>query len=943
MDNQTPSIIDVMTDPNLNARITLEKMLRLEKQHVVELRGPELRDLVASSDLYGLALSGGGIRSATFALGVLQAFAQQRLLRKIDYLSVVSGGGYIGSWLSACIYHERKPKLGLATESDPAGALSAIEERIRPKNFQANNEDVEPREIRFLRAFSSYLTPRLGLLSGDTLALLAGFFRNLVLNLFLFVVATLLIVALLHDLVAYGRLVGLSNIGSAGVPFFVTSIAYIAFCLTLQGLNLQTLPERSRKRCRSLLEFPKTALFSLILPGVLFVSIWMTLQDPHIDFVDLGRLTGRTALIILYGVFFAYGVAYAPSLLKPSEHFLRACKSKGTLVGRSVFATIVFSFCVYALLSIHHYYIHPRIEGAWAAAYAVAFGPAVVAMGYWSLYLVWIMVLGSSLSEYAREWLSRIFGQLSCVVFLWVSTGVICIYGRPLWCWLCLLWKTFSWQSFELETIAITVALAIVLVLVTGASRRVISTGNLSVIVERRRREVGKFASFLVMVVIIVALVPIYQSLLVLLLPAGEIPAFREGNSFGELVDRHLSDLASGHFNWETVLFSSNWHVPPAFVLLLALAGLFAVGFLCIDVNVFSLQNLYRNRLVRCYLGAANPLRAPEPYAGFDPNDDLELGKFAEQRPYLLCNGTLNISRGQALGWQQRKAASFLFSPRWCGYWLVATEFNVTPEPGASRGGYVQTNRYVRESASFRDRSDGIMVGTAMATSGAAVSSQMGFASREPRAFLFTLFNMRLGRWLPNPRYSSEKLLSRQSPRLALLCYLSELLGMTTEQSKWIYVSDGGHFENLGIYELVRRRCRRIICVDAGADPQRTFGDLGNAIQKCRVDFGVEITIDTQSLLIDANGLSDATVSVGSISYPEEPGSPAFKGDLIYLKPSIPKSLDQLPADILSYRARHPEFPHEPTRNQWFSETQFESYRKLGYIIGLEALQSVRS
>jgi hypothetical protein len=80
-------------------------------------------------------------------------------------------------------------------------------------------------------------------------------------------------------------------------------------------------------------------------------------------------------------------------------------------------------------------------------------------------------------------------------------------------------------------------------------------------------------------------------------------------------------------------------------------------------------------------------------------------------------------------------------------------------------------------------------------------------------------------------------------------------------------------------------------------------------------------------------------VGIGTIAFPATLHSPPFGGTLIYIKPSIPKGLKQLPADIFSYRVRHPEFPHEPTREQWFTEGQFESYRELGYLIGLMAFQ----
>jgi hypothetical protein len=418
-------------------------------------------------------------------------------------------------------------------------------------------------------------------------------------------------------------------------------------------------------------------------------------------------------------------------------------------------------------------------------------------------------------------------------------------------------------------------------------------------------------------------------------------------SSYTGILNRHVAELSSGvsfHKEYWTIPF--NWLRAVPSVTLLGLVGLLAwVGFRRIDVNTFSIQNLYRNRLVRCYLGAANhENRVPHPYAGFDPKDDLKLTKLAEQRPYLLINAALNLTQGQDLAWQQRKAASFVFSPRWCGYWLEST---VGPRP-SNAGGYVPTESFVHERGGFDDVSQGgVMVGTAMATSGAALNSQMGFASREPRAFLLTLLNMRLGRWLPNPawvsksaKYTGEAHWKRNSPDYAAPYYLRELFGMTNERSEWICVSDGGHFENLGIYELVRRRCRRIICVDAGADPQGDFEDLGNAVQKCRVDFGVDIKIDTQPLSIDAtDGRSQNAFAIGTIDYPVSHDSRPFKGTLVYIKPSIPRDWDLLPADILSYRSRHPEFPHEPTRGQWFTEAQFESYRELGYLIGLKAFQ----
>ena len=131
--------------------------------------------LPLDKDLIGLAFSGGGIRSATFNLGVIQALAKYRLLHLVDYLSTVSGGGYIGSWLSSWAYY-----LALLPTANK-NHIGLIEEILnrKPKNV---GDLAEPPQIHFLRKYSNYLTPRLGILSGDTLAFVATYIRNLLLN-----------------------------------------------------------------------------------------------------------------------------------------------------------------------------------------------------------------------------------------------------------------------------------------------------------------------------------------------------------------------------------------------------------------------------------------------------------------------------------------------------------------------------------------------------------------------------------------------------------------------------------------------------------------------------------------------------------------------------------------------------------------------------------------
>jgi hypothetical protein len=162
---------------------------------------------------------------------------------------------------------------------------------------------------------------------------------------------------------------------------------------------------------------------------------------------------------------------------------------------------------------------------------------------------------------------------------------------------------------------------------------------------------------------------------------------------------------------------------------------------------------------------------------------------------------------------------------------------------------------------------------------------------------------------------------------------LYELLGMTTDRREWVYLSDGGHFENLGIYELVRRRCRFIIACDAGQDGSVTFGDLGNAIEKCRSDFGIDIEIDVSKIRPGAGRTtSEWHCAVGSIRYDRQHRG-EVAGTLLYIKSSL---TGDEPTDVLRYAAEHPAFPHESTSDQFFDESQFESYRALGYHIAHE-------
>lgn len=365
---------------------------------------------------------------------------------------------------------------------------------------------------------------------------------------------------------------------------------------------------------------------------------------------------------------------------------------------------------------------------------------------------------------------------------------------------------------------------------------------------------------------------------------------------------------------------------------------LVALGWM-VDPNGVSMHNFYKSRLVRAYLGASNQRRLDqgreitEAAAG----DDVPLCTLRNcQRgaPYHLINATLNLVAGRDLATAQRSATSFVLSSHYCG---------------STRTAYRPTAEYMSGEMSL---------GTAVATSGAAVSPNMG--AKKPTAalaMLMTLLNVRLGFWSPTPNRENWK---SAQPRLWPFYLIREFLSQTNDLSSYCYLTDGGHFDNTGLYPLVERGCRFIVLVDCGADPRPCFSDLGDAIRRCRIDFGTEIKLDIKPLLISNDKGPTKYFVVGGIRYSREHAEflnwdltgeensrhdkDARTGIIVYLKPSIlnPPELGKETADVRQYAIENSFFPQETTANQWFDEAQFESYRRLGQLIAKAAFEKIK-
>jgi hypothetical protein len=282
--------------------------------------------------------------------------------------------------------------------------------------------------------------------------------------------------------------------------------------------------------------------------------------------------------------------------------------------------------------------------------------------------------------------------------------------------------------------------------------------------------------------------------------------------------------------------------------------------------------------------------------------------------PTLLVCAAANISDTAATP-PGRAVTSFTFSATAMGGPLIGA----VPTSGL-------------ENACDRTRRSYFTLPAAVAMSGAALSPSMGKMTRWPLRFLMALANVRLGVWVPNPRRLGTFQARAPNPRASYL--LRELLGMNPLNSPYLYVTDGGHYENLGLVELLRRGCTEIYCFDASND---NFDAIGDAVSLARSELDVEVNIDYAALEVDRqSGLAQTDCVAATIVYPGPHPPPA---KLYYARLAMTQDT---PADVVAYHRRDPHFPHDPTTDQLYTDQRFEAYRALGAKAARTALRLSR-
>ncbi len=872
-----PEKANQIVDQNAVANEEYGAIQRRRKEAGLEDAQQEVKE-----DLVGLSFSGGGIRSATFCLGVLEGLAKLELLPRIDYLSTVSGGGYIGAWFVALV--KRAPFLGNIQKVQTAFNAAAKPSQSRRDPQQQRVHD----SLHYLQANSNYLTQKTGLMSLDTWVLLGIYLRNLLAT------QLCLLPVLFAVPIAAHLLVGFWDkwVRPQASPFLFWSV----LALTAVGLGYlfyKVIAGESQAKKQSQVSAPpeqRSGLLTIVLIGTAIGWTWLLFcrfDSPSTTpwkvvlglepFASAPRFQGNELLrfVLLFAgarlvlsLFVGKRAAWTDTELLIKIKYWLCATVVGAVVG--------------ALLYLAGLWLNTPER---STALLVTLGPPLILLLLMITTFLEAVLPGYLHDEFVREaWATYSALCLMCALG-WLTVTGVSLFGFEV-----LVNAESAWARS---------GITLSWLLATGAGLFAGQSAN---------HGGGKSRGW---VGLLVALAPY-----VFLLGLGCVMSWGVHHLPG------LPELEPSH--------SLAAPAKSPAVLLFWLGGLVLMSFLLgiwLNVNDISLNALYANRLIRAYLGASNPKRlehnAGQPFrrSRFLESDDLWLPELVPgtttgqgySGPFLLVNTALNLAGGDNLAWQERKAASFVISPLHMG---SAELKSFSPlQDGAYYRHPPQTEAGVRQG----------MLGRAIAISGAAANPNMGYHSSPAITALMTFFNVRLGWWLPNPLGG---LTSDRRPSSVLACLLRELFGYTTDKSKFLNISDGGHFENLGVYELVRRKCRLVIAVDGEADPDLAFHGLGTLIRRCRTDLDCDIEIDVDRLRRDpATGRSREHFAIGTIRYDQkDPTHPV--GTLVYIKATL---TGDEPTDVNQYAQAHADFPHQTTADQFFDESQFESYRQLGF------------
>jgi hypothetical protein len=865
MSNQTrhtpQSPLSTSSEPRTqNVPLTFDQVVSSER---AAIGGNEL-------DWSALCISGGGMRSAIFALGAIQGLAELGVLENFDYLSTVSSGSHISAWLTAWKQRE--------------GSLKAITKLLKP---QAGGVPTMVDPIRSLRDTSDYFSRKSNWFSMDTWLL--PILQNIFLNWLVFV-PFLIFILMIPRVVLSSSVLSekwqsyalptqyFTNLGCVILP----SLAGMWFAVGVFAC-LSYLPGLGNKNyTRSqLAQYCLSPLFIAALAVLIFYAWYTDVGEAEPRAIGFATLFSWTIISGLGGwlVYCLYNIQCLSRKWK-------------TVIGMTpVLLFISFVAASTASLLASSYFRHLSWPVYVTLSLPLLLGSVVLAL---------MLIAGFTsfiLSRRARQWVTDMVSGLLVGIIWWfvvsmlvlvVPPFIFSMHGRlAVWfdvastalaggmIWIVI--KSSSRSGQQSEETPDQLALGLGRVLDTAAKM----SGRIGPIIELFRSVILKAAPWLATPLLSVAIL-----------------VFVTGLTNWLIWQSGMSGMIRGDWRFHRSLLENTRVEDAVIIAILGLVVSWLMG-RWININKFSLQAMYQASLVEAYIGASNVNN--NGFTHSEQDDDLAMSELNPAlKPFPVINATVNIeTTGSRQDRVHRQTGCFTFSPLQCG----SSDLGYRPTRGY--GGKV-----------------GISLGTAMAVSGVLPDRNKFRYSSPLAASLMTLFSARLGMWLGNPKNPVTWL--DEGPRSAADTLVRESVRLLDESSPYIYLSDGGHFENLGLYGMIQRRCRYIVALDGSNDPNCRYEDLANAVRRIRIDMNIIVEFETASLELVRK--QKKRCAIAKIHYKEL--DPSLEdGYVLYIKPVV---IGNEPTDVTSYKLSNEDFPYEKQADAWFSESQIESYRLLG-------------
>ena len=879
------------------------------------------------NDLFGLALSGGGMRSATFALGVTQALAEQDVLDRLDYASSVSGGGYMLTGAYSHAADSAPEKRGFGSDKYPFRSSNVGDDR--PKDAYTDNP-AETHATYQARRNAKMLIPDLGITNSEVWAAAAYYLLKTALLWSLYLLPVVLLLTMVSMQMvgrAENELAGRVDVGLLDSESIQTLIDEIQENGTLpqslsdveiasSGLlkSATTDAEKEIELDAAAAEITEGATLDYDLRELLNtdgVPFSQLEDDQIVELIERLQLRGvgeysadESGPITLRLSTVSHG--YWDRIDPFADFYFRGFSDGND--GRTLASDVV-------------------LVGIVAIAVAVVFG-AARAIGMMSVSSGVIDYRTNPHQEVEIKRPRRAFSSLTGFVAKLAGITIMLVAGvlviqLVIWGYE-MLFAPSSYRPGHGDS-PISIAWT---ALLTGGGIATLSTlvRSLSKNANPDSKD-GKGGKLSLL------LLPLEKLSGVLLLAAvaGGIYVLIWVKEFdrvggpdvsipGWLIVASFALLAIG------ALFGP---LGPRFVSRPGrLRFSFELSYRNGILNSTSLYGMYRRRLRRTWMSNSNDYRL------------VELPELlSEHVPYPIINGALSITGGTNSDTLNRKGEPFILSPFFVGSRL---------------------NGWSSTESRFSDMS----LSEANAISASAFAPNIGNMQKPIVGPALTLLNLRLGRWVPHPSgFFADTRVEHDSwePSLIrpikkafsyLTTYWRDMFGIASHKDSFVFVADGGHFENSGAYELLRRRNKFIIYVDEAGDtapPNRqNFGGLSNLVRMARIDLGIDINVDLEHVMrgedeLDAAtyGRSNSYLAFGTIHYPAAtPTDDEEIGYFLYIKGTL--TVDPLPADILNYvQTRNPTFPNDSTADQQYDEAQFESYRKLGVLAGEAAIERI--